>query len=101
MHKYIADTGKWSWYASGGHRRLSFDDFEFYAGDRCGFPIGKGLGHPGYWSVPVGHDGDGRARLCLNIDAYDRYFIWRAPADGIDVLAQELARGRNAATPVK
>jgi hypothetical protein len=100
MHKYIADTGKWSWYTSGGHRRLSFDNFRFYNGDRDGYSrIHARPGPPGFWCVPVGRDWNGRARLCLDVDAFNRYFVWRLPASGVDSLAAGLARKLSAAVP--
>ncbi len=93
LHRYISQAGRWSWCILKGHRRrLSFDGFVFYPGDRTGYPPGIDSGQPGYWLVHVGRDGNGRARLCLDVDGYDRYFVRRLPAGWVGPLVKELGR---------
>ena len=93
LRRYISQAGRWNWYILKGHRRrLSFDGFVFYPGDHTGYPPGIDSGHPSYWAVHVGRDGNGRARLCLDVDGYDRYFVWRLSAGWIGPLVKELSR---------
>ncbi len=97
LRRYVAEAGRWSWYTFKGHRRLSFEGFVFYPGDHTGFPPGIDSGQPGYWPVRVGRDGNGRARLCLNVDGCDRYFVRRLPAGWVGPFVKELVRNPMAA----
>ena len=93
LRRYISQVGRWNWYILKGHRRrLSFDGFVFYPGDHAGYPPGIDSGQPGYWAVHVGRDRNGRARLCLDVDGYDRYFVWHLSAGWIGPLVTELIR---------
>ena len=92
LRRYISQAGRWSWCILKGHRRrLSFDEFLFYPGDHTGYPPELIRGSRAIGSYTwAGTERD--ARLCLDVDGYDRYFVRRLPAGWVGPLVKELGR---------
>lgn len=77
--RYIEQGGRWFWYHV--NHRMTFTNFVFYFGDDT---IGMRRGQPGQktgdWAAIFSRATSGRGRFLIDVDARDRYFVWRCTA---------------------